>query len=241
MLPLAASLALCALAGDDAAEPRAAPLRLVLDGAARGLPFEGIGALSAGADAALLFDYPPAERERLLDLLFTPRLPGGAALQILKVEIGGDVQSTSGVESSHTHFPGDLSYRRGYEYKLMVAARRRNPSIKIYALQWSVPGYIGGEGTGGNGHNASLDFSEANINYTLSWLRGARDFHKAPVDFLGFWNEAGLAPVAYVKAMRRALDAAGFERCKLIAGDTGAGFAKTYVRCGHFLDLRRQR
>ena len=187
MLPLAASLALCGLAGDDAAEPRAAPLRLVLDGAARGLPFEGIGALSAGADAALLWDYPPAERERLLDLLFTPRLPGGAALQILKVEIGGDVQSTSGVESSHTHFPGDLSYRRGYEYKLMVAARRRNPSIKIYALQWSVPGYI-----------------------------------------------------AYVKAMRRALDAAGFQSCKLIAGDTGAGFAKTYVRRGRFLDLRRQ-
>jgi len=74
----------------------------------------------------------------------------------------------------------------------------------------------------------------------LNWLRGARDFHKAPVDFLGFWNEAGLAPIAYVKAMRRALDAAGFERCKLIAGDTGAGFAKTYVRRGRFLDLRRQ-
>ena len=71
------------------------------------LPWEGLGALSAGADAALLFDYAPAVRDRLLDLLFTPHFPGGASLQILKVEIPGDVQSTSGSESSHEHFPGD--------------------------------------------------------------------------------------------------------------------------------------
>lgn len=177
-------------------EPPAAhhQLELALDGSARGVPFEGIGALSAGADAALLFDYAELERERILDLLFMPQQPGGAGLQILKVEIGGDVQSTSGSESSHTHFPGDLSYDRGYEYKLMVAARARNPGIKLYALQWSVPGYIGGKGPGGNGHNSSLDFSQANIDYTLSWLRGARDYHKTPVDFLGFWN--GTAPTS---------------------------------------------
>eukprot|EP01048_Picozoa_sp_COSAG05_P000875 COSAG05_NODE_27_length_29281_cov_199.946919_17_plen_174_part_00 len=74
------------------------------------LPFEGLGALSAGADAALLFDYEPTVRGHILDLLFTPGFPGGASLQILKVEIPGDVQSTCGSESSHEHFPGDLSY-----------------------------------------------------------------------------------------------------------------------------------
>ena len=49
------------------------------------LPFEGLGALSAGADAALLFDYDEMVRDRVLDLLFTPHFPGGASLQILKV------------------------------------------------------------------------------------------------------------------------------------------------------------
>ena len=38
-----------------------------------------------------------------------------------EVEIPGDVQSTCGSESSHEHFEGDLSYNRGYEYRLMKA------------------------------------------------------------------------------------------------------------------------
>jgi hypothetical protein len=75
-----------------------APLELGIDSSAYNpeLPYEGLGALSAGADAALLFDYTPAVYHRILDLLFLPGLPGGAGLQILKVEIPGDVQSTCG-------------------------------------------------------------------------------------------------------------------------------------------------
>jgi galactosylceramidase len=130
------------------------------------------------------------------------------------------VQSTDGSESSHSHFPGDLSYERGYEYKLMqmAAARERNPRIKIYALQWSVPGWVGGD-TGN-------DYSAANIQYTLSWLLGAKQRWNCSVDMLGFSNEPHeLAPIPYIKAMRAALDGAGFAAIELIAFDasTGAG------------------
>jgi galactosylceramidase len=48
----------------------------------------------------------------------------GAALQILKVEIGGDAQSTDGSESSHMHEPNDENYNRGYEWWLMVEAKK---------------------------------------------------------------------------------------------------------------------
>ncbi len=48
----------------------------------------------------------------------------GAALHILKVEIGGDAQSTDGCESSHMHEPDDESYNRGYEWWLMVEAKK---------------------------------------------------------------------------------------------------------------------
>ena len=194
------------------------------------LPFEGIGALSAGADAALLFDYEPAVRDRILDLLFLPHFPGGASLQILKVEIPGDVQSTCGSESSHEHFDGDLSFKRGYEFKLMHEARKRNPAIRIYALEWSVPGWIGGANS--SIHDPAADYSEANRKYTLDWLRGARDvWNISSVDFLGFWNEPGaLAPVEYVLAMRSELDAAGFGETKLVAIDSGMGGAGMYVK-----------
>ena len=74
--------------------------------------FWGIGGLSGGgATSRLLVDYKEPQRSQLLDILFKPKF--GAALQILKVEIGGDSQSTDGTESSHMHSPDDLDLKRG--------------------------------------------------------------------------------------------------------------------------------
>lgn len=56
--------------------------------------FDGIGGLSGGgATSVLLPSYPEPARSDILDFLFKPNF--GAALQILKVEIGGDAQSVS--------------------------------------------------------------------------------------------------------------------------------------------------
>jgi galactosylceramidase len=60
-----------------------------------GRTFHGIGGLSGGgATSVLLRDYPEPQRSQILDYLFKPNF--GASLQILKVEIGGDAQSTDG-------------------------------------------------------------------------------------------------------------------------------------------------
>ena len=75
--------------------------------------FWGLGGLSGGgATSRLLVDYLEPQRSQLLDVLFKPSF--GAALQVLKVEIGGDSQSTDGTESSHMHSPDDLDFKRGY-------------------------------------------------------------------------------------------------------------------------------
>ena len=54
--------------------------------------------------------------------IFQPNF--GAALQICKVEIGGDAQSTDGTESSHMHTADDENYQRGYEWWLMKEAKK---------------------------------------------------------------------------------------------------------------------
>ena len=71
-----------------------------------------------GATSVFLPYYPEPQRSQILDYLFKPNF--GASLHILKVEIGGDAQSTDGAESSHMHSPTDLDFRRGYEWWLMV-------------------------------------------------------------------------------------------------------------------------
>ena len=81
----------------------------------RGLTFDGIGALSGGgATSRLLPNYREPQRSHILDYLFLPHF--GANLQMLKVEIGGDVQSTEGTEASHMHTRFEEDYSRGYEW-----------------------------------------------------------------------------------------------------------------------------
>ncbi|PKU36774.1 galactocerebrosidase isoform x2 [Limosa lapponica baueri] len=58
-----------------------------------GREFDGIGAVSGGgATSRLLVNYEEPYRSQILDYLFKPNF--GASLHILKVEIGGDGQST---------------------------------------------------------------------------------------------------------------------------------------------------
>src|SRR5512143_444334 len=112
----------------------ATPLCITLDGQRTGRTFEGIGALSAGASSRFLIEYPEPYRSQILDLLFKPGY--GAGFQHLKVEIGGDVNSTDGCEPSHQHWRADANYRRGYEWWLMKEARRRNSELLLDCLEW---------------------------------------------------------------------------------------------------------
>jgi len=98
-----------------------------IDGSSKGRIFEGIGGVSAGASSRLLIDYPEPQRSQILDYLFKPNY--GASLQHLKVEVGGDTNSTDGSEPSHMRTRTDENYDRGYEWWLMKEAKKRNPKI----------------------------------------------------------------------------------------------------------------
>jgi hypothetical protein len=90
-----------------------------LDTSSPGPRFDGFGAISGGgATSRLLFQYDNATVSRILDLLFLPQF--GASLHHLKVEIGGDGQSSEGVEPSHLHTDdaAAVDYRRGYEWRM---------------------------------------------------------------------------------------------------------------------------
>eukprot|EP00929_Paragymnodinium_shiwhaense_P008655 TRINITY_DN112614_c0_g1_i1.p1 TRINITY_DN112614_c0_g1~~TRINITY_DN112614_c0_g1_i1.p1 ORF type:complete len:1055 (-),score=243.16 TRINITY_DN112614_c0_g1_i1:106-3270(-) len=161
-------------------------------------PFDGIGALSAGASSRLLLDYPEAQRSEILDLLFKPQY--GASIQVLKIEIGGDTQSTDGSEPSHLRYKDEhVNCTRGYETWLLKEAKARNPRIKTYGLAWGVPGWIGD----GN------FFSKDNIRYHVSWLQCIRDSYGFDVDYLGVWNEMPWGQVWYVEELRQAILQAG--------------------------------
>ncbi len=180
---------------------------IALDGADRGRTFGGVGAISGGGgNSRLLIDYPVKQRNEILDYLFKPGY--GASLQILKLEIGGDANSTDGSEPSVEHTRGVVDCNAGYEFWLGEQAKLRNPNIKLYGLAWAAPGWIGG----------GKFWSHDMIDYLMTWLDCAHS-HGLTIDYLGGWNERGYDATWY-KDLHTAL-AAKHPAIQVVGDDSG--------------------
>jgi hypothetical protein len=179
-----------------------------------------MGAISGGGgNSALLMDYPEPQRSDILDFLFKPGY--GANVQLLKVEIGGDADSTCGAEASHEHTKGTVLCDSGYEWWLMQQAKARNPNIVLYACAWGEPGWI-------------TDFwSQDSIDYHMDYLNCAKQ-NGLDIDYMGGWNESGYDANWFVK-MQAAMSAAGFRTKMACADDTGSwGVADDIMKSGAF-------
>ncbi|GLZ28633.1 galactosylceramidase [Lentzea sp. NBRC 105346] len=222
MRKLLAVLAL--LAGSVVVTPAAAATTIMVDGAQGGRTYDGVGAVSGGGgNSKLLLDYPEPQRSRILDYLFKPGY--GASIQLFKVEVGGDMNSTDGAEPSHMHSRDDENYQRGYEWWLMEQAKARNPSIKLAGLAWGAPGWIGG----------GEFWSDDMIDYLVKWLKGARDSHGLTIDYIGGWNENGWDRGWFVR-LKRALRDNGLPTLVVGADSTGWGVADDMVSDASFHD-----
>ncbi|XP_021258153.1 galactocerebrosidase isoform X3 [Numida meleagris] len=181
------------------------------DAGGLGREFDGIGAISGGgATSRLLVNYQEPYRSQILDYLFKPNF--GASLHILKVEIGGDGQSTDGTEPSHMHYENDENYFRGYEWWLMKEAKKRNPHIKLIGLPWTFPSWIG------KGENWPYDYPHVTVYYIISWILGAKQYHDLDIDYIGIWNERAFNS-KYIKVLRQSLDKLGLSNIGIIAAD----------------------
>jgi Glycosyl hydrolase family 59 len=188
---------------------QAAEKTIVLDAHASGRIFDGIGVVSAGASSRLLVDYPEPYRSQVLDYLFKPNY--GASLQHLKVEVGGDVNSTDGSEPSHMRSRDDHDFSRGYEWWLMEEAHRRNPEIILDILPWGAPGWIG------NGTYYSPDMAK----YMADFIEGAKKHHGLDIQYAGIWNEKAYDAL-YGKELRREFQKRGL-KTKIVCCDEYPG------------------
>ncbi|KAM6969369.1 galactocerebrosidase isoform 2-T2 [Tautogolabrus adspersus] len=186
-----------------------------------GRVFDGIGGLSGGgATSRLLVNYAEPYRSQILDYLFKPNF--GASLHILKVEIGGDAQTTDGTEPSHMHYENDENYFRGYEWWLMKEAKKRNPDITLIGLPWAFPGWVG------HGKNWPYDFPDITATYVVNWIIGAKQYHDLDIQYVGIWNERNYDS-KYIKVLRDSLDKVGLTDVAIIAADGNWNIAKSVI------------
>ncbi len=213
LLQLLTGSLVLALAGAVVVAPSTAQAAtsITIDGGSGGRVFDGVGAVSGGGgNSRLLMDYQEPQRGQILDYLFKPNY--GSSVQVLKVEIGGDTNSTSGSEPSISHFRGDLDCNRGYEWWIMEQAKARNPNIKLVGLAWGAPGWIG------NGTFLSTDM----INYYLSWLGCAKQ-HNLTIDYLTPTQNEKQWDVNFTINVRNALNSNGYNNVKIIIPDLYPG------------------
>ncbi|MFC5449981.1 RICIN domain-containing protein [Paenibacillus aestuarii] len=186
-----------------------------IDGTGSGRVFDGEGVLSGGGgNTKLLIDYPEPYRSDILDYLFKPNF--GASYQELKFEIGGDINSTSGTEPSHARTRDENAnpvMTRGYETWLINEAKKRNPNIKLSALQWGAPAWVGNM------------WSQDNADYLVSYIKGLKSVWGYDLDYIGgSQNESynGTSQQArdyIVNILRPTLDRNGLSNVKIVAPD----------------------
>ena len=173
-----------------------------------GRRFDGVGGLSGGGcGTRLLANYDSVWYNQILDFLFLPGF--GASLHILKVEIGGGVQSGDGTEPSHMRSADDENYQRGYQWKLMSEAKRRNPNITLYGLSWGFPGWVS-EGT-------KTPWTQSTVTYIMKWIMGAKKYYNLDIDYIGIWNERSWDK-NYTISLKAAITTAGL-KTKIVGHD----------------------
>ena len=204
------------------AKPARTRVPVKIDGKTKGRRWGGVGSAPSNAMGRMLQFYPEDIQNDILDYFFKPNF--GMALTHLKVEVGGDNNSTSGTEPSFAHTREEFSnpdFKRGYLYPLMRAARDRNPAIELGALAWIQP-YWPGNGAGRSDNHSF--FTPESADYFVKFFEGARDAWKLEMQYFSpEQNERDPSGRRdwVVKNLRPAFDKAGFQHVKFVLDHDG--------------------
>ena len=103
--------------------------------------FGGFGSVTCNNTSRLLLDYKalhPDEYWKMMHLLFDKE--GGAGLNHVKIEMGADVNSSSGTEPATMRSPDEEpNVRRGAGFQFAADAKSINPDISVELLRWGEP------------------------------------------------------------------------------------------------------
>ena len=105
--------------------------------------WDGLGFISANNSSRLLLDYKTEQPEAYRELLNYMFSEDGLGLQLLKLEMGADVDSSSGTEPAvKRSAEEEADVTRGAGFQLAADALAVNPDLKIDMLSWGTPAWV---------------------------------------------------------------------------------------------------
>jgi O-glycosyl hydrolase len=188
------------------ATPASAASLATINGSVTYQRIAGFGASEAFGQAEDIMDAPAATQQQALNLLFSPT--SGAGLTILRNEIGADPGNTiePAAPASPAAPPSYVSLQSidsdMGQLWLAQTIEREYGVRDVFADAWTAPAYMKTNDSTSNGGTlcgvpgatcASGNWEQAYANFLVQY---ARDYARAgvPLSYIGFENEANLAP-----------------------------------------------
>ncbi len=177
--------------------------------------YRGAGMVSGNNSSRLLLDYKYSAPERYFELIDHIFGENGIGVNHLKLEMGSDVNSTSGTEPCVTRFENEpCDVTRGAGYQLAADVKRRYPDVTLDMLFWSEPAWV----------TASKDVMDARYRWYKETLIAAYETYGLKFDYVSVnRNERDLDPV-WIKYLALRLYAEAdcpydFAAIKIVAAD----------------------
>ncbi|MGN1089074.1 MAG: glycosyl hydrolase family 59 [Huintestinicola sp.] len=137
--------------------------------------YRGAGMVSANNSSRLLLDYKAENPEcyhKILEYIFGDE---GIGVNHLKIEMGSDINSSSGTEPAVMRYADEKAdVTRGAGYQLAADAKKINPRLTLDMLWWSEPKWI----------SASEDVYAARYRWYKETLDAAYDTYGLKFDYV---------------------------------------------------------
>ncbi len=156
---------------------------IIIDGtqADSGDIFRGLGCVTGSGSSRLLMDYRrehPVIYHEILKLLFQQDY--GAGLSHLKIELGADVNSSSGTEPCVKRSPEEKAdVTRGAGFRFAADAKEINPEITLDLLRWGEPYWV----TSAFAESKKAGF-DARYRWYYETLKAAYETYHLTFDFI---------------------------------------------------------
>ena len=177
--------------------------------------YRGLGMVSANNTSRLLLDYKAEQPERYEELLNYMFGKDGIGLTHLKLEMGADINSSSGTEPSVMRYEDEKAdVTRGAGYQLAADAKKINPELTLDMLWWSEPRWV----------STSDDVNAARYKWYKETLCAAYETYGLEFEYVSAnQNEKGL-DIEWIKYLSSHLKAEkdcpyDFSKIKIVAAD----------------------
>lgn len=177
--------------------------------------YRGAGMVSGNNSSRLLMDYKtenPEKYQEILEYLFGDE---GIGITHLKLEMGSDVNSSSGTEPSVKRYEDeDADVTRGAGFMLAADAKKVNPDLTLDMLWWSEPKWI----------TDSDDVYAARYKWYKEILDSAYETYGLVFDYVSVTQNERSCDVDWIKYLASHLDsetdgAYDYSQIKLVGGE----------------------